>query len=158
MNIKHQITLGAIIGVSTIAAQAAEAEPQAELRCLALNVYHEARNQSDKGQEAVALVTINRVIDKRWPNTICGVVKDYKQFSWFWDGKSDTPYEHDKWAAALILASAVIDGQIQDFTQGANHYHAAYVKPYWIKDPHMTVTLREDAHIFYHHSNSTTNH
>ena len=43
--------------------------------CLALNIYFEARDQTVKGQMAVALVTINRVTSKRFPNTICKVVK-----------------------------------------------------------------------------------
>ena len=42
--------------------------------CLAMNVYHEARNQPLAGQMAVISVTVNRVNDKRFPNSICGVV------------------------------------------------------------------------------------
>ena len=37
--------------------------------CLALNVYHEAKNQSLIGQVAVAQVVMNRVHDERYPNT-----------------------------------------------------------------------------------------
>ena len=40
-----------------------------ESYCLALNVYHEARNQPLAGQMAVISVTVNRVNDKRFPNT-----------------------------------------------------------------------------------------
>ena len=45
-----------------------------EAFCLAQNVYHEARNQPAAGQMAVMSVTINRVNDERFPNTICEVV------------------------------------------------------------------------------------
>jgi len=45
------------------------------LVCLALNVYHEAKNQSLIGQIAVAQVVMNRVKDERYPNTVCEVVK-----------------------------------------------------------------------------------
>ena len=38
------------------------------LMCLALNVYHEAKNQSYVGQVAVAQVVMNRVNDTRYPN------------------------------------------------------------------------------------------
>ena len=45
------------------------------LMCLALNIYHEAKNQSFIGQVAVAQVVMNRVKDTRYPNTVCEVVK-----------------------------------------------------------------------------------
>ena len=45
------------------------------LMCMALNIYHEARNQSVVGQVAVAEVVMNRVEDSRFPDTICEVVK-----------------------------------------------------------------------------------
>ena len=69
----------------------------AAITCLALNVYHEARNEPMNGMYAVASVVINRVQDDRWPNNVCAVVKDgYRgqhkcQFSWYCDGKSDRP-------------------------------------------------------------------
>ena len=42
--------------------------------CLAMNVYHEARNQSFIGQVAVAQVVMNRVHDTRFPDDVCEVV------------------------------------------------------------------------------------
>ena len=71
-------------------------------KCLALNVYFEARNQLTKGQIAVANVTLNRVYDKRFPKTICDVVKQGKyygnsprrdkcQFSFWCDGQPNKP-------------------------------------------------------------------
>ena len=65
-----------------------------EVTCLAQNIYWEARNQSIQGMYAVADVTLNRVKDKRWPSTVCEVVKQRRrsrQFSWYCDGKPDTP-------------------------------------------------------------------
>ena len=49
-----------------------------EVKCLAQNIYWEARNQSIQGMYAVADVTLNRVKDKRWPSTVCEVVKQRK--------------------------------------------------------------------------------
>ena len=43
--------------------------------CMADNIYFEARNQGTAGWSAVASVTLNRVKDKRFPNTVCEVVK-----------------------------------------------------------------------------------
>ena len=44
------------------------------INCMALNIYHEAKNQSVTGQIAVGLVVINRVKDNRFPSTICDVI------------------------------------------------------------------------------------
>ena len=47
-----------------------------EVYCMAQNVYFEARHESTLGKIGVAHVTLNRVDDKRWPSTVCKVVKD----------------------------------------------------------------------------------
>ena len=45
------------------------------VECLALNMYHEARGQGSAGLLGVSSVVLNRVRDKRFPNTICEVVE-----------------------------------------------------------------------------------
>ena len=132
------------------------------LMCLALNTYHEAKNQSMIGQVATAQVVMNRVADSRYPNTVCGVVKQgpkYKgsdipvrhkcQFSWHCDGKSDEPKRDSKeWFKAQDYARIVLSGRIAlDVTEGATHYHATYVRPAWAKT--KTRTTRIESHIFY---------
>ena len=132
------------------------------LMCLALNTYHEAKNQSMVGQVATAQVVMNRVADSRYPNTVCEVVKQgpkYKgsdvpvrhkcQFSWFCDGKSDEPRKDSKeWRMAQEYARIVLSGRIVlDVTEGATHYHATYVKPSWART--KTRTTRIESHIFY---------
>ena len=42
--------------------------------CMALNIYHEAKNQSMLGQIAVGQVVMNRVEDTRFPDNVCDVV------------------------------------------------------------------------------------
>ena len=134
--------------------------------CLALNTYHEAKNQSMIGQIAVAEVVMNRVQDKRFPNSICEVVKqgptrpswedpkkEYPikhrcQFSWYCDGKSDVPKNEKAWKKAQDYAYLVLYNRIAiDVTEGATHYHATYVKPSWAKT--KTRTTRIESHIFY---------
>ncbi len=126
----------------------------AAITCLALNVYHEARNETMNGMYAVASVVINRVQDDRWPNNVCAVVKDgyrkdsYKcQFSWYCDGKSDVPYEDRAWALAVLVADDVLRGNVGDVSLGATNYHANYVKPIWAKN--LTRTVSYGSHIFY---------
>ena len=124
--------------------------------CLAKNIYFEARNESLRGQIAIALVTMRRVQDPRWPNTVCGVVYQNKQFSWYSDGLSDRPKNHKKFETIALIASAILstDTQIYDFTYGSTHYHADYVAPYWTKD--MVKQAKIDTHIFYNDVVNTT--
>jgi hypothetical protein len=62
-------------------------ETQKQVDCLADNIYHEAGFEPNDGKVAVALVTLNRMQDPRFPKDICGVVKQRTasvcQFSWF---------------------------------------------------------------------------
>ena len=143
--------------------------------CLALNVYHEAKNQDIDGMYAVADVVMNRVEDHRYPNTVCGVVKQgptresWKtrgkdvaeserkyfpvknrcQFSWYCDGKSDDPKEPTTYNSLYVMALDLVYGDIivVDITEGATHYHANYVFPAWRKT--KTKTLIVGDHIFY---------
>ena len=140
-----------------------------EGKCLADNVYWEARNQTRVAHMAIAHVTLNRVEDNRFPNTICEVVhqgptrpswknplihypvRHRCQFSWYCDGKSDEIPEVDAelYAEILWLARAFIlkRDYLIDFTEGATHYHAYYVKPEWAKT--KTRTAKIEDHIFY---------
>lgn len=135
--------------------------------CLAQNVYHEARNQPMAGQLAVISVTINRVNDHRFPNTICDVVYDgphrpsWKgtgemipvrnrcQFSWYCDGKSDKIHNKKRFQEIYQLTYHIIDGSIKvlDITEGATHYHADYVRPAWAETKTKTIEIED--HIFY---------
>jgi spore germination cell wall hydrolase CwlJ-like protein len=130
-------------------------------KCLALNLYHEARSESVLGMKAVGWVTLNRVYSKRYPNTICDVVYQSNlddegnivhnqcQFSWWCDGKSDKPKNKESWAFVQVIAHEVMQdyGITEDFTDGATMYHASYVNPYWIDSYERTVRI--DTHIFY---------
>ena len=120
-----------------------------EITCLATNIYHEARGESIQGQQAVAYVTINRVIDIGFRDTICKVVYQLGQFSWTEDGLSDITNEHLAYDTAYIIAKSVYNnwGQFPDPTQGATYYHADYITPYWASSFTRSVII--DSHIFY---------
>ena len=105
------------------------------LECLALNVYHEARNESLAGKVAVAQVVLNRVSSARYPDDVCSVVeqgptyttsegitfpKRHKcQFSWYCDGISDEANNQRAWRESVTIASAVMDGIYPDIVEGA---------------------------------------
>ena len=48
--------------------------------CLARNIYYEAATESEEGKTAVGIVTINRVRDGRFGNSICNVVNQRTVF------------------------------------------------------------------------------
>lgn len=130
--------------------------------CLACNIYHEARNQPEIGQHAVAHVTYNRVESRHYPNDICSVVWESRRhyrtkrltpmFSWTLDGKSDRAHNADKWEQAHAIADSVMDAieagvSINDITQGALYYHADYVNPSWAQSKVFTIQIGN--HLFY---------
>jgi spore germination cell wall hydrolase CwlJ-like protein len=147
-----------------------------EVRCLAENIYHEARNQGTAGWLAVASVTLNRVTDDRFPDTICGVVfqaetkeswktkskKDIPdaerifypvrhrcQFSWYCDGKADDINHISIFLEIMTFTKFILTSQIMmfDITDGATFYHADYVTPSWAKSKTKTIEIGD--HIFY---------
>ena len=122
----------------------------AALTCLALAVYHEARGEPLSGQMAVAEVVLNRVESDRFPNTVCEVVKQPHQFSFYWDGKSDTPRDPVAWAIASNVAQQALD-QKPNITEGATFYHATYVSPYWAARFHPTAAIGR--HVFFKSNN-----
>lgn len=101
--------------------------------CLATAIFFEARNQHIDGQMAVAEVIINRVESPKWPNTICEVVNQPKQFSFTHDGLSDNPIKYNEpaaWIAAQIVAQDAIS-KINTLGLNSTHYHTINVHPMW---------------------------
>ena len=104
------------------------------LECLVANIYHEARGEDDLGQAAVAWVTLNRIRHPDYPDTICEVVMQDSQFSWFSDGRSDYMTDLPAIEKAVNIALAVSRGEIMDPTGGSTHYFAhKKVRPRWAK-------------------------
>jgi len=126
-----------------------------QVDCLADNIYFEAGHEPEKGRVAVALVTLNRVQDPRYPKDICSVVKqrvNYTcQFSWFCEeGKrvsNSHAYREARRVALFVYANY---DKIKDVTNGALFYHADYVNPKWRGLEKTAVIGR---HIFYKESN-----
>jgi spore germination cell wall hydrolase CwlJ-like protein len=98
-----------------------------EVQCLAKNIYFEARGESLRGMRAVAQVTINRVNDYRWPDTICQVVYQRSQFSW--TAKKVKITDIKLYKIAEDLAYEVLNNPLKNFPH--THFHAVYVNPGW---------------------------
>ena len=142
-----------------------------EAYCLAENIFYEARNEDIRGQFAVASVTLNRANDSRFPNTICGVVKQSAisrvsnrlvcAFSWYCENDKkgkEIPVKNkdgtinqqivDQFQVASIVAITVLGGTVEDNTKGATHFHNPNVSnPSWKYQ--LRKTARLGNHDFY---------
>jgi len=110
-------------------------------------------------------VIMNRVRSPDFPDAVCDVVHQGPldggpielnrcQFSYYCDGKSDTPpleniLEITAWDFSHIIAELILYGESEDLTSGSTYYHATYVEPFWSKE-YQEVAMLGD-HIFYRH-------
>ena len=130
-----------------------------ELTCLADAVYFEARGESNRGKQAVALTILNRVKSPRFPNTICGVVKQGMgelhrcQFSYYCDGRPEEIHELGTYRLIRQMASALMKSGSYDLTRGATHFHTDRVSPGWATHMRMRLTRKIGGHIFYQELN-----
>lgn len=131
-----------------------DAEFNKELKCLAKNVYFEARGEPFAGKVAVAQVSLNRTNSGRYPDTICEVVsqkakvadKTVCQFSWYCTNKrfsnvSAMDYKKSYNAAWQVL----VDGYRLRPLKNALYYHSTSVNPQW----RLTKVAKIGNHIFY---------
>jgi N-acetylmuramoyl-L-alanine amidase len=129
-----------------------------DLDCLAKTIYGEARGERFIGQIAVAWVVRNRVAARRpwYGSGIIGVCTKPLQFS-CWNRfdpnrklldelKPDNP----RYLKARDAALHVLNGEVEDPTDGATHYLAlGSLKkiPSWVA--YMKQTVKLGAHTFY---------
>lgn len=103
-----------------------------QFECLADNVFFEARGESDQGQLAVAHVTLNRVYHYKFPNNICSVVYQPKQFSWTRYNKKIKSRQIPQYERAAINAYMALTNYYLDPTNGAKYfYNPRVVAPRW---------------------------
>ena len=135
---------------------APESEPvevdEAELTCLAQAAYFEARGEGDKGMSAVVHVVLNRMRSPRYPDNACAVVRQGGpsapcQFSWYCDGRSDTPRDDKAYARAERIALAAVSGRDPDPSGGATMFHSRAVRPFWAAKGRRTAKIGN--HLFY---------
>jgi len=123
---------------------------QKELYCLAEAVYFESKNESLKGQKAVAHVIVNRSKSYKFPSTICRVINQKNhftcQFSYKCEGKSLVPKNKEDYELAMDVAQDTLDGE-EDITKGALYFHNNTVEPVWAKASRLTMIIGN--HKFY---------
>src|SRR6056300_828973 len=148
------VGIGAFHWNDAVAAERLNQFDEEQRYCLQQNLYFEARNISDLSMQAVGWVTMNRVDSKHYPDTICDVVWQRKQFSWTHDGKSDRPSNNVLEQRAWERAGRIVEQVLIDYVNGkespvgdATHYHTERVRPVWRHDLERIAQI--DNHIFY---------
>lgn len=124
------------------------AKGDAEWQCLAEAIYFESRGEPLAGQIAVAEVVLNRRDSRTsFPHTVCGVTKQRGQFSYTFDGHSDTMKSNLARSRSEKLASLMLAGHERSLTDGALYFHARSVRPGWSRRFTRTTTIGH--HMFY---------
>lgn len=127
-----------LTSILLIAANPTQAkESTQEVKCLATAIHYEARGEKEEGRRAVANVIINRKDSGRFPDTVCAVIKQKGQFS-FWP-KPLVKDEKKIEEARHYFANPI------DNTNKALFFHSKKVKPAWKK----TLAIKIGNHLFY---------
>ncbi len=122
-------------------------------QCLSEALYFEARGETVKGQFAVAEVILNRVKSARFPDSVCGVIRQGTgkrhqcQFTYTCDGHKEVIREPSAYARVAKVARAMLDGKVPSITDGATFYHTTAVQPRWSRK--FTKTAKIGVHVFY---------
>lgn len=116
--------------------KAAEAVKDKQMKCLREALWFEARGESEQGIRAVATVIINRAKSVMFPDSICAVVKQRKQFSYTHQFKSFRIVPKKTEQNTLVLIDKII-GEVytSDFVAvlppDVLWYHTTRVNPSW---------------------------
>lgn len=117
-----------------------------EMQCLAGTVYFESKGETLAGQLAVARVVLARAESPRFPDSICGVVYQPKQFSFVRGGKMPRINKsHSHWHNAVAIAKIAMNDGWESPVEGALFFHARYVSPGW----RLKRMAMVDNHVFY---------
>lgn len=130
-----------------------------QLKCMALNIFYEARGEPALGQAAVGAVVLNRIAHG-FANDVCAVVYQYHvvkneeankkvcQFSWVCDITRKAPSIYDpSWRQAQSIAKDLMTTEKYKDVLNDNvlYFHSTSVQPNWNKKQ----AIKIGNHIFY---------
>jgi spore germination cell wall hydrolase CwlJ-like protein len=128
-------------------------QPAADSLCLSTTVYLEARDQTLRGQQAVAEVALRRLDSGLWGNSMCEVVTARKQFAPTLVSPGTQLKNGEAWTTAVNVAFsaeqnwALPVGQRKEIVPGASHFAAsAIASPSW-RNAYQVATIGD--HTFY---------
>ena len=129
----------------------ADANFYRQVKCLADNAFYEARNQGVLGMKAVIDTTLNRVESSKYPNSVCKVVYQRKQFSWTHQPKQriKAAEREGEYLIAWHLAVQMMQGRGRGISKNALWYHADYVNPSWSRSQKLKRVHKIKNHYFY---------
>lgn len=121
-----------------------------KIYCAAVNAYYEARGEPPAGKAAIVEVVDNRTKASDYPNSHCGVIKDYDyrggkkicQFSWFCNrGEVKSPItprstanQKKEWHDSVVATIAVMSGKVHGLVGKSTHfYNHRQVSPPWAR-------------------------
>ena len=113
-------------------------QPAADSLCLSTTLYLEARDQTERGQQAVAEVALRRRDSGLWGDSVCEVVTARKQFAPTLVSPNTRLSNTEAWAASVTVALEaqrnwqLPPGERQEIVPGASHFAAlAIASPSW---------------------------
>jgi spore germination cell wall hydrolase CwlJ-like protein len=128
-------------------------QPAADSLCLSTTVYLEARDQSVRGQQAVAEVALRRRDSGLWGESLCDVVTARRQFAPSLVSPETNLGNTEAWARSVTIALesernwALPPGRRKEIVPGASHFAAsALASPSW-RTAYQVATIGD--HTFY---------
>lgn len=113
-------------------------QPAADSLCLSTTLYLEARDQSVRGQQAVAEVALRRQDSGLWGDSMCEVVTARKQFAPGIVSPRTRLSNTEAWSRAVTIAIesernwALPPGERKEIVPGASHFMAHRIaSPSW---------------------------
>ena len=97
--------------------------------CLAKVVMHEAGNQPQLGQMAVAQVVLNRLATGRFGRTVCAVIDQPGQF--FKTASYRPSIASRQWRLASAIAEKALDAENRTVVAGALFFNVTREKAAW---------------------------
>lgn len=113
-----------------------------EKYCVRQALWYEARSEPEQGMRAVATVLVNRKMSNKYPDTYCGVVYQWKQFSYVHQRRAKGLHLEVRPKKSEMLALQKIDAIVHElfdakFTpvlpKTVLWYHTIRVNPSWTK-------------------------
>ena len=149
----NNLVFSILLGLSDVsAASTVNIEKTKDIVCLSQAVFQEASNQSMQGKIAVANVINNRTKSDDYPDTICAVIKQHGQFS-FWSHikkiKENDPATKKQMEDSVKASMLVINKEVPDNTFNATAFVNLKIatSKAWLRNMKLTTKIQD--HTFF---------